>query len=207
MSDIYVWQQGNALTASMLIDMADLKIEKDQTLVLIPTLTDGTNTLELPPILVNGKKKQKEYEKAVKKSGAQINALVIDYDKREAVVYSQVTQYQPWMANASLYLVETLVGKKDKALMASQELITNAVSTEAKRLASIIPVIAFVEPVVVDKVITDSYNTYLDFKLNQATILPKYKNNATELANIQTLFEKVVADSNILMNNIAIEGR
>ena len=205
MSDIYVWQQSNALTASMFVDMADLKIEKHEALVLIPTLTDGQNTLQFPGIIVNGKKKQKEYEKAVKK-GLEVNAVVMPYEKREAFIYSQVVDYQPWMANAAFYLVEQLVGKKDAVLMESQELITNAVSTEAKRLAEIMPVIAFIEPVDVDQVVTDVYNTYLDFKLNQATILPNYKNNAKELANIQTLFEKVVADSNIVINNIAIEG-
>ncbi len=205
MSDIYVWQQGNSLTASMLVDMPALKIEHHEALVLIPTLTDGTNTLELQPIIVNGKKKQKEYEKAVKK-GAQINALVVPYEKRDAFVYSQVCQYQPWMANASLYLVETLLGKKDKVLMASQELITNVVSTEAKRLAELIPVVAFIEPVEVDKVVTDVYNTYLDFKLNQATILPNYKNNAKELDNIKQLFEGVVGNSDIVINEISIEG-
>lgn len=206
MSDIYVWQQGNALTASMLIDMAALKIEHDQALILVPTLTDGTNVLEFPGIIVNGKKKQKEFLKAVKKTGETINAVVMEYEKRDAFVYSQVINYQPWMANASLYLGETLIGKKDRPLMASQELITNVVSTEAKRLAELIPVVAFIEPVEVEKVMDDVFNAYLDFKLNQATILPKYKNNAQVLGDMQTMFDNMVKNTNITINKITIEG-
>ncbi len=205
MSDIYVWQQSDALTASMFINMDDLIIDRHEALILVPTLTDGQNTVQFPPIIVNGKKKQKEYEKAVKK-GLEMNAVVIPYEKREGFIYSQVIPFQAWMGNAAFYLVEQLVGKKDAVLMESQELITNAVSTEAKRLAELMPVVAFIEPVEVDKVVTDVYNTYLDFRLNQATILPNYKNNAKELENIQTLFEKTVGDSNIEVNNIAIVG-
>ena len=154
MSDIYVWQQSDALTASMFINMDDLIIDRHEALILVPTLTDGQNTVQFPPIIVNGKKKQKEYEKAVKK-GLEMNAVVIPYEKREGFIYSQVIPFQAWMGNAAFYLVEQLVGKKDAVLMESQELITNAVSTEAKRLAELMPVVAFIEPVEVDKVVTD----------------------------------------------------
>ena len=207
MSDILLWQQGNSLSATMNIEMDDLKVGKDQALILIPTLINGDNELALQPIIINGEKKQKAFQKAVAKSGETIDALVIPYDDDIDFVYAQTAEYQPWMADAQFVLVETLVDKKDRPLMTSQEVITNAVSTEAKRLAELYPVIAFIEPPVeVEKIRSDVYNTFLEFKLNQAQVLPNYKNNAKELENIQALFTKVLSDTNLVVNKVIIEG-
>ena len=206
MSNILLWQQGPSLTASMNVNMGDLKIKADQALVLIPTLVNGDNELALQPIIINGSKKQKAFEKAVAKGGS-IDALVVPFEKETDFVYSQVADYQPWMATAQFVLVETLVDKKDRPLMTSQELITNAVSTEAKRLAELYPVVAFIEPPVeVEKIRSIAYNTFLEFPLNQAQVLPKYKNNAAELDSIQALFNKVLTDTNLVVNKIIIEG-
>ena len=207
MSNILLWQQANSLSATMNINMGDLKVDKNQALVLIPTLINGDNELALQPIIINGEKKQKAFEKAVAKSGETVNALVVPFEKGTDFIYSQVADYEPWMAEAQFVLVETLVDKKDRPLMTSQEVITNAVSTEAKRLAELYPVVAFIEPPVeVEKIRVDAYNTFLEFKLNQAQVLPKYKNNATELDNIHTLFTKVLSDSNLVVNKVIIEG-
>ncbi len=207
MSDILLWQQGNSLTATMNINMSELKIKTHEALILVPTLTDGQNELALQPIIINGEKKQKMYEKAVAKSGETINALVIPYQKETDFIYSQVADYQPWMANANFVLVESLVDKKNRPLMTSQELITNSVSTEAKRLAELMPVIAFVEPPVeFPKNRTESYNTYIDFKLNSSQLLPTYKDNASELTNIRTMLGKFVNDTSMVLTRISIEG-
>ena len=207
MSDILVWQQGPSITATMNINMADLKVGSDQALLLVPTLINGDNQLALPPIIINGAKKQKAYLKTVAKGGGNPNALVIPFGSETDCIYSQVADYEPWMANAQFVLDEALVDKKDRPLMTSQELITNVVSTEAKRLAAMYPVVAFVEPPVeVLKVRTEAYNTFLEFKLNNAQVLPKYKNNAAELDSIHAMLGKLSGDSNIVINKIIIEG-
>lgn len=56
--------------------------------------------------------------------------------------------YKPWMANASLQLVENLCGCGNYQEMNAQELITNDVSTEAKRLSAMSPIIAYIQPTV-----------------------------------------------------------
>lgn len=56
--------------------------------------------------------------------------------------------YEPWMANASLNLVENLCGCGNNEEMLAQELITNDVSTEAKRLSAMVPVVAYIQPTV-----------------------------------------------------------
>ena len=134
MSDILVWQQGASITATMNINMADLKVGSDQALLLVPTLINGDNQLALPPIIINGAKKQKAYLKTVAKGGGNPNALVIPFGSETDCIYSQVADYEPWMANAQFVLDEALVDKKDRPLMTSQELITNVVSTEAKQI-------------------------------------------------------------------------
>lgn len=52
------------------------------------------------------------------------------------------------MSNASLQLVENLCGCGNYQEMNAQELITNDVSTEAKRLSAMSPFVAYIQPTV-----------------------------------------------------------
>ena len=77
---------------------------------LLPLLTDGQHNVALEEIIINGKRRQKAYLRGLAISRELPAGIVIPYNKREVLNYTQVIPYEPWMANASLNLVENLCG-------------------------------------------------------------------------------------------------
>lgn len=207
LSDVSLWQQGNSLYVDMVIDLKNLVIGSERSLTLTPLLTDGQHNVALQDIMINGRKRQKAYMRGMAISRETPSAIVIPYNKRDVLTYSQIIPYEPWMANASLNLVENLCGCANYEEMVAQELITNDVSTEAKRLSAMLPLVAYIQPTVeVVKVRSEQYEAHLDFPVSKAVILPDFMNNHQELTNIQSMFGKIQDDKNLTVNSIGIEG-
>ena len=207
LSNVSLWQQGNSLYVGMTIDMSKLTIGSQRSLSLVPLLTDGEHNVPLQEIIVNGKRRQKAYIRGLELNNQVPDAIIIPYDKRETFNYTQVIPYQPWMANASLQLVENLCGCGNYQEMNALELITNDVSTEAKRLSAMSPLVAFVQPTVeVVKTRSEQYEAHLDFPVNKSVILTDFMNNHSELVNIHSMFDKIQNDKNLTVTGIGIEG-
>ena len=207
LSNVSLWQQGNSLYVGMTVDMKYLTIGSQRSLSLVPLLTDGQHNVPLQEIIVNGKKRQKAYIRGLVLSKQEPAAIIIPYNKRETFNYTQVIPYQPWMANASLQLVENLCGCGNYQEMNAQELITNDVSTEAKRLSAMSPVVAYIQPTVeVVKARSEQYEAHLDFPVSKSVILTDFMNNHAELLNIHSMFDKIQNDKNLTVTGISIEG-
>ncbi len=207
LSDVSLWQQGNSLYVDMKIDMKNLTVSPERMLTLTPLLTDGQHNVALEEIIINGKRRQKAYLRGLAISRELPAGIVIPYNKREVLSYAQVIPYEPWMANASLNLVENLCGCGNNEEMLAQELITNDVSTEAKRLSAMIPVVAYIQPTVeVVKNRSEQYEAHLDFPVSKAVIQPEFMNNHKELMNIHAMFDKIQNDKNLTVTGISIEG-
>ena len=207
LSDVSLWQQGNSLYIDMKIDMSNLAVSPQRSLTLTPLLTDGQHNVALENIIINGRRRQKAYIRGIAIKQELPAGIVIPYEKRGVLDYTQVIPYEPWMENASLNLVENLCGCGNNEEMIAQELISNDVSTEAKRLAAMAPIVAYIQPAVeVVKERSEQYEAHLDFPVNKAVILPEFMNNHKELTNIQTMFDKIQNDKNLTVTGISSEG-
>ena len=207
LSNVSLWQQGNSLYVGMTFDMKNLTIGSARSLSLIPLLTDGQHNVSLQEIIVNGKRREKAYIRGLAITKQDPTAIIVPYNKRETFNYTQVIPYKPWMANASLQLVENLCGCGNYQEMNAQELITNDVSTEAKRLSAMSPIIAYIQPTVeVVKNRSEQYEAHLDFPVNKSVILTDFMNNHAELVNIHAMFDKIQNDRNLTVKGISIEG-
>lgn len=207
LSDVSLWQQGNTLSVTMKIDMQNLTISPQRSLTLTPLLTDGEHNVALQDIIINGHRRQKAYLRGLAIERQAPDAIVVPYEKRGVLTYTQVIPYEPWMANAAFNLVENLCGCGNANEMIAQELITNDVSTEAKRLAAMMPIVAFIQPEVeVVKMRSDQYEAHLDFPVNKFVILPEFMNNKKELTSIHAMFDKIQNDRNLTVTQISIEG-
>lgn len=206
-SDISLWQQGNSLYVDMTIDMRNLKIGSEQSLVLTPVLTDNQHNVALQSIMINGRQRQKAYSRSIAMSHQTPASVVIPYQKRDVLTYTQEIPYQAWMENASLTLDENLCGCGGHEEMIAQELISNNISTENKRLSGIHPMVVYIQPKTeLIKVRSEQYEAHLDFPVNKSTILPDYMNNRTELANIHSMFTQIEKDQNLTVTGVSIVG-
>ena len=207
LSDVTLWQQGESLYVGMTMDMKNLTVGSARSLSLVPLLTDGQHNVPLQEIIINGKRREKAYIRGLAMNQQEPTAIIVPYNKRETLNYTQVIPYQPWMANASLQLVETLCGCGNYQEMTAQELITNDVSTEAKRLSAMSPLVAYIQPTVeVVKKRSEQYEAHLDFPVNKYVILTDFMNNHSELVNIHSMFDKIQNDKNLTVTKISIEG-
>lgn len=207
LSDVLLWQQGDSLYVRMKIDMQNLYVSPQRSLLLTPVLTDGTHNAALPDIMINGKRRQKAYVRGLSLEDRMPEGFVIPYEERGVLSYEEIIPYQPWMGNAAFNLVENLCGCNNDPEVLTQELITNDVSTEAKRLAAMLPVVAYIQPPVETvKMRSEQYEAHLDFRVNKYVIQPEYMNNQKELANIRAMFDKVQNDPNLTVTQVDIEG-
>ena len=207
LSNVSLWQQGNSLYVGMTFDMSKLTIGSTRSLSLIPLLTDGQHNVPLQEIIVNGKRREKAYIRGLAITKQEPTALIVPYNKRETFNYTQIIPYKPWMSNASLQLVENLCDCGNYQEMNAQELITNDVSTEAKRLSAMSPFVAYIQPTVeVVKNRSEQYEAHLDFPVNKSVILTDFMNNHAELVNIHAMFDKIQNDRNLTVKGISIEG-
>ena len=139
-----LWQQGESLYISMQMDMRNLKVGNDRTLTLTPVLAGPDNNVVLPEIVINGRRRQKAYLRAMTLDKA--TNMEIPYNTQEVLNYTQVIPYEPWMENAYLNLEEDLCGCGGHQEVLTQEMILNGVSTEAKRLAALQPIPSYIQP-------------------------------------------------------------
>ena len=90
-----LWQQGESLYINMQMDMRNLKVSNDRTLTLTPVLTGTDNNVVLPEIVINGRRRQKAYLRAMALDKA--TNMEIPYNTQEVLNYTQVIPYEPWM--------------------------------------------------------------------------------------------------------------
>lgn len=200
-----LWQQGESLYINMQMDMRNLKVSNDRTLTLTPVLTGPDNNVVLPEIVINGRRRQKAYLRAMALDKA--TNMEISYNTQEVLNYTQVIPYEPWMENAYLNLEEDLCGCGGHQEVLTQEMIMNGVSTEAKRLAALQPVPSYIQPKAeVVKARSEQYEAHLDFPVGKSVILPDFMNNQTELRNIREMFNKVQNDKKLTITGVYIEG-
>lgn len=200
-----LWQQGESLYINMQMDMRNLKVSNDRTLTLTPVLTGPDNNVVLPEIVINGRRRQKAYLRAMALDKA--TNMEIPYNTQEVLNYTQVIPYEPWMENAYLNLEEDLCGCGGHQEVLTQEMIMNGVSTETKRLAALQPVPSYIQPKAeVVKARSEQYEAYLDFPVGKSVILPDFMNNQTELRNIREMFNKVQNDKKLTITGVYIEG-
>lgn len=200
-----LWQQGESLYINMQMDMRNLKVSNDRTLTLTPVLTGPDNNVVLPEIVINGRRRQKAYLRAMALDKA--TNMERPYNTQEVLNYTQVIPYEPWMENAYLNLEEDLCGCGGHQEVLTQEMIMNGVSTETKRLAALQPVPSYIQPKAeVVKARSEQYEAHLDFPVGKSVILPDFMNNQTELRNIREMFNKVQNDKKLTITGIYIEG-
>lgn len=204
-SNASLWQQGQSLYINMEMDMRNLKVSSDRTLTLTPVLAGPQNNVVLPDIIINGRRKQKAYVRAMVLDRA--SKMELSYDKNEILNYTQVIPYQPWMENAYLNLEEELCGCGGNPEVLTRELILSGVSTEASRLAALRPQPAYIQPKAeLVKARSEQYEAHLDFPVSKAVILPDFMNNQAELRNIQTMFNKIQTEKKLTVTGVYIEG-
>ncbi|WP_293710174.1 DUF3868 domain-containing protein [uncultured Parabacteroides sp.] len=119
------------LLLDMNVSLCGLSVARHQSLLLTPVLRNGSNSLRLQPIRVNGANKQKMYKRAVAFQGkvtADGNAYVIlesDPALLQEIAYKKEVPFKPWMEHAELILVGELNNYDDIPVQTYTDVLTD----------------------------------------------------------------------------------
>lgn len=199
---------GDELRVSMSVSVDGMVVKPNQTLILTPYLRaqEGTQTSrDLPPVIINGKRQHRIYERGQKLDKEYRNDYSFDYmvkskkNTSQTINYVTSLPYQSWMSSSLLNLEESLVECFSTRLIAVESLAYFSYQ-EAP------PVEAPKPPIVVKKEYAKEGVAYVEFPWDQYTLLPEFSNNRAELAKIDMTLDSVINDGNMRMTGIYLTG-
>ncbi|MBQ3535278.1 MAG: tetratricopeptide repeat protein [Alistipes sp.] len=204
-------RNGNDVTVNMDIDISNLKVGADETVILTPMIEKNGKSLELPAVEVMGRRAwlyflrngentatenplyaEREAKRAERKAG-----------EKQSVAYSTHVNFEEWMRGATVKMKEGSCGC-DPQIVALGE---DNVGRFLHEIYNPQYVLSFIEPDPEPiKVRDESLTAYINFYVDKYNIVEKYKNNESELASMINSIKKVDDDEDLTITSITIEG-
>lgn len=196
-----VSRQRDSVIVRMQLDLTDMEVASNRSVVLIPQLESGDRRLELPAVEVMGRRRQLYYERNGRQTYAVTPWHVVrrDRERTQTVDYRTALLYEDWMDHALLGMTEDLCGCGE----------VNPGNQIALQQADVAfrPQLAYIAPEVeVEKRRALSGEAYLDFVVNRTDINPAYRRNPDELARIHASIDTVLHDRDFHITRIALCG-
>ena len=199
------------LTIDMDIDISNIEVGADETLILTPAIEKNGNSLELPSVEIMGRRAYMYYrrneeipvtnnpfyaeriaKRAERKAG-----------QKQTVDYTATVPFAEWMRGSTVVVKEGSCGCDQTPIALGD----NNVGRVLHEIYHPQYIISFVEPEPEPiKVRAESHSAYINFKVDRYEILENYKSNNTELASIVNSIEKVKDDDDLTITSITIEG-
>ena len=208
--NLSVARDNGRVKVQMNVDISNLSVGADETVILTPVISKDNKAVEMPAIEVMGRRAWIYW----RRNGEQTitaNPLYADREakraerkagKKQSVAYSTELAFEPWMKSANVSIKECSKGCTD--LVALGENPLQRVLHDPYKPQYLL---AFLEPEPEPvKVRDESHSAYINFKVDKYEILEQYKNNATELASILNSIDKVKQDEDLTITSITIEG-
>lgn len=206
-----VEHKGDSLYIHLVVDISNLKVDKNRSLTLTPILGAIEGQLELPYLLINGTTRHKVYQRSQSLGNDEANGSVyevvkLDRNSTRELHYHHALLYQKWMETAYLDIKEDLCGCGGHQQMVNVERVMDDILPEVI-VPEVNPSLAYIQPKVeMVKYRSEQWESYIDFPVNKSTIIPDYLNNAKELAKIQNALKAVRTDNNLTVTRIDIIG-
>lgn len=203
-------KKGNTLNIDATIIVPGDAVKSKNFIELTPVLETENQKMGLPSVLVNGKNRQKVYDR--------LNALNnLEEEQRFAIVkaadaeshtveYKMTIPWEEWMRDAKFVLAQDLCGCGNETPGAPL-LIANRILQKPDKRYEPAQTFAYVTPEVETRKERAEVGTaFLDFQVGRYNILPNFRNNATELGKIRSTIETVVNDQYITPDGIELKG-
>lgn len=199
------------LTLTTAAHISNLSLKSQNMVVITPILQskDEKHSVRSNPFVVTGPTRMKAIERETTFGNSPFEhepALIIRYKKKEKRTIPMRLQiyYEDWMRNASLTIEENNIG------CLTCDTLSRQVELSARVLPPIVdPVyelIYVVPPVEEVKVRSEKHSAYLNFEVGKAVLLRDFRNNASELANVNRIVNEVHKDANLKFTEFTVTG-
>jgi outer membrane protein OmpA-like peptidoglycan-associated protein len=201
-----VTRSGEAAGVDMTIQLDSLHLRSGRRLILRPIICSASDTLQLTPVVINGRKAHVMYRR---NGEEQIDGAMVVKAKQQPreVAYSARVPYQDWMDKARVYVVQDQCGcglthngsLQDAELLGT---LNYPVNTDLTQLQY-----NYLTPdVEAVKERSETGCAYINFPVNQTVIYENYHENQRELGKIIASINTVKNDSHITIEQITIHG-
>ena len=192
-------EKGNGLEVYMRLNLGELYVNPGLSVEVTPLLLGESDTLALPPVLVNGRTRQLLYERGTHKNAPEYNQVIRRRNRKEQLAdYTAHVRYEEWMEQSHLLLVTDLCGCGWEVLQKDTMLFTRRVFE---------PKLVYIAPeyeAVKQRELVGS--AFLDFPVNKTVIYPEYRNNPRELKQIQATIDSVRNNRFATITAVSIMG-
>ena len=201
-SNVQLYEQNGAMNVAMDIDYAAASVDKKEALDIVPVLTDGTHSVELPAIGLYGSNR---YYKFLRDGGkvASGNKLYNTKKAPSTEHYTAKVPYERWMDNCQLLLKQTSRGCCNTTLGQGIETLA-AIKKEFK----FAPEFVFVQPVAeAVKARSEKGEAHLEYAIGKGVVDPDFKDNAAEIKKITDLVNQLSSNaSEYSVKDITLKG-
>lgn len=209
--NLKVERANNQVTVTMDIDLSELEVGADETLILTPTVEKDLKSLKLPAVEIMGSRAYKYFvrndEQTVTDDPFYAERVARRAERKagqkQSVGYTATIPFEDWMRGANVNvnagscgcnLSPIALGKHDAGRLWQELYKPNYV-------------VSFIEPEPEPvKTREEAFSAYINFYVDKYNIVENYKNNVTELAAMINSIKKVDNDEDLTITSITIEG-
>ena len=196
------------------IDLNDLQLGTDRSLVLTPVLVGPQNNeVPLDNVMLNGRQRHKAFMREVQLNGWEKDVAKTHYavlplkDNRRVIRYRQSIPYETWMRDARLDIKTDLCGCAGHVQQLGSEKVANRIILQDAKVYRPLANVAYLTPPVEQvKARSESHNVFLDFPVARTEINPGYMNNPRELGKIENIIGNMRSDQNVKVSSVMITG-
>ena len=208
--NLQITRDNNNVLVSMDVDISNIEVGADETVVLTPHIEKNGKELKLPAIEVMGRRAYLYFlrngENTITSNPLYSDRVAKRAERKngpQVVKYATNVVFEEWMRGGNVVVKEESCG-------CNPELIAQGEKQIGRFLHEIYNpqyLLTFIEPEPEPiKVRDESHSAYINFKVDKYDILENYKNNNTELASIINSIDKVNHDEDLTITSITIEG-
>ena len=208
--NLEVSRENGVVEVTMDIDISNISVGSDETIIITPIVTDGDHKVTMPSIELMGRRAYIYYMRDGEQSETENPFAAQRVAKRaekkagvkQVIDYSASFEFEEWMRGSKVAIREGLCGcgklrGENERYFADfgheiyvPEYVWSFVAPDP-------------EPI---KVRNESHTAYINFWVDKYEILENYRNNAVELASIIESITKVDDDEDLTITSITIEG-
>ena len=196
---------GDRLIIDMKLALDELSLSANRSLVCTPLIERGDSVRALPPVIVNGRNRQIQYDRSGRDAAANGEFVLRRYNGKEQTFdYHASIPFAKWMERSEVSLVVDFCGCGWEALSNDKSPLFPIRIAEPVVLR---PLLAYVTPEAerVKERVKEG-RAFLDFPVNRTEIYPEYRDNPSELRKILETVSSVKEDPYATITEVYIKG-
>lgn len=188
----------------------NLRLGKNDMLIITPVVVSGQNEVKLEPIAVKGSLRNRVLERPFEWKGKMHLAMPAEKQvvrrngTNQTLHYKTTLPFNEWQRQAQLVLKTEIIGCADCSEAQPDKLVSQKILPDKFIPNYRIPyVVPEVEPV---KQRSERYSAHLNYIVGRHDLLPNFENNATELAKVDKIIRELKSDKDLTITDFTISG-